>query len=148
MMSVPGFEKLCIKNFIQSYNLPLVSNLKELSIMDTTPTVDMEMLANGLLNLERVMVCKTTFNDILPFIRHSTKLYRIILKDAHFSENIFKVSTMNNERAKLKNARKVTIYVPDDLFVAIKWAATNGDTNLKLVEIKRCDSYRWDHYYY
>ncbi|XP_055303133.1 uncharacterized protein LOC129568837 isoform X3 [Sitodiplosis mosellana] len=148
IVSVRGLEKLCIKNYIQSYNLPLVTNLKELSIMDTTPTADMEILANGLVNLERLYLCKTTYNDILPFIRQSVKLNRIIVKGVYFSENIFKVSTMNKEREKLKNARKVTIYVPDDLFVTIKWATPNGDTDLKLVEIKRCDSYRWDHHYY
>lgn len=148
MQTVHGLEKVCIKNFIQCYELPLVISLKELSIMDTTPTVDMDALAHGLINLERLYLCKTTYNDILPFIRHSIKLNRIILKDPYYNENVFKVSTMNREREQLKNARKVTIYVPDDLFVTIKWATTNGDTNLEFVEVKRCDSYRWDHYYY
>ncbi|XP_055307938.1 uncharacterized protein LOC129572056 isoform X2 [Sitodiplosis mosellana] len=35
----------------------------------------------------------------------------------------------------------------DDLFVASKWIATHGNMNLNLVEIRRSDSYRWDHYY-
>lgn len=146
MVSVKGLEKICIKSFIQSYDLSLVTSLKELSIMDTTSTVDMEMLANGLVNLERLYLCKITYNDILPFIRHSVNLYRIILKDDLF--NVFNVNTLNCEREKLKNARKITIYVQDDHFVAIKWATTNGDTNLKFIEVKRCDSYRWDHFYY
>lgn len=148
MQSIRGLEKLCIKNYIQSYNLALVTNLKDLSIMDTTPTADMEILAQGLINLERLYLCKTTYNDLMPFIRQSVKLNRIIVKSVYSNDNIFKVAKMNKEREKLKNAKKVIIFVPDELFVAIKWANINGDTNMKLVEIKRSDSYRWDHHYY
>lgn len=52
---------------------------------------------------------------------------------------------MNKEREQLKGAKKVTIFVPDDVFLTTKWA--RGDLNLRFVEMKRSGSIDWDYYF-
>ncbi|XP_055303136.1 uncharacterized protein LOC129568838 isoform X1 [Sitodiplosis mosellana] len=151
MVSLQGLEKLFINFLDRNYGLPLVGNLKELTIMHATPRVDMDILAQRLTNLERVCLGTSIYGDVLAFVRYASKLSTIILKcqnealnqSAYRNELIFNASALNEERKKLKNARKVTIYVPDDVFVSFKWATTNGDMDGKCVRIKRSDSYRF-----
>lgn len=150
MLTLHGLKRLCIIRFpvMSTFNLYRVINLKELAIMNTPPEFDMETLAHGLINLEQLYLCNATFSNLLPFIRYSVKLNRIVMKDEiHLNENIFNVRTLNNQRKMLKNPHKLTIYVSDELFIATKWATTNGVIDLKFIKIQRCDSYRWDHYY-
>lgn len=52
---------------------------------------------------------------------------------------------MNKEREQLKGAKKVSIFVPDDVFLTTKWA--RGNLNLRFVEMKRCGSIDWDYYF-
>ncbi|XP_031637262.1 uncharacterized protein LOC116349803 [Contarinia nasturtii] len=150
MMSLYGLEKLCINRIIRNstFNLHRVNTLKELAIFDILPTFDVDVLAQELTRLESLYICRATYGDILAFTRYATKLNRIILKDTlNLDAKRIKVVTLNEERKKLKNARKLTIYLPDDVFIASKWATVNGETDLKFVKIQRSDSYRWDHYY-
>lgn len=147
LFSLKGLEKVCIEVVYRCFNLPLVSNLKELTIKSTTTMINMDKLAEGLVNIERLNLYNTTSSDILPFIRHSMKLHRIYVgNEKCFNVNRPNISALNKERKKLARARKVTIYVSDKLFVDIKWATSNGQMDFELVEIKRSDSYRWDHY--
>ncbi|XP_055306488.1 uncharacterized protein LOC129570790 [Sitodiplosis mosellana] len=143
-------EKLCIKNFTRSYSLPLLTNLKELAIQDGANSTDMDILANSLPNLQRLHINKASVDDIQPFIRQSPKLrqIKVLSKDeAHFNRGILKLLTLNQDREKLAQARKVSIYVPDNIFLRTKWSVNYGDTNLSLIEMKRCDSIEWnDHY--
>lgn len=48
--------------------------------------------------------------------------------------------SLNREREQLLGARKLIIYVPEDIFLATKWSTNNGDINLSLVELRRIDS--------
>lgn len=60
---------------------------------------------------------------------------------------ILNLVELNEERKKLMGAKKVIIYVRDDVFLATKWATHNGDTNLSLIEMRRSDSYEWNHHF-
>ncbi|XP_055303092.1 uncharacterized protein LOC129568813 [Sitodiplosis mosellana] len=185
-----SLETLCIRRFKSSFSLPLLSNLKELILLDGANATDMAVLAKSLKKIQRLYVDKATVDDILPFIRQSTQLSKIKLflkgeqeqqrildqnnnnyaaveaqhyeKDEKKKEkdNIDKVEeksasnwriidlvALNEERKKLVGARKVTIYVRDDVFLATKWAAYNGDINLSLIEMGRSDSYEWNHHF-
>lgn len=156
-VSMDGLEKLCIKGF--DGNLPPITGLKELAILDYFRDLDddsdngMEILANDLVNLQRLYLCNSTSaDDIMPFIRRSRKLRKIkvFLKDeSHLGSNnqILELFKLNKEREKLFEARKITIYVTDNIFLATKWATKNGDTNLSLIELKRTDSYEWYQHY-
>ncbi|XP_055303149.1 uncharacterized protein LOC129568846 isoform X1 [Sitodiplosis mosellana] len=255
LIKVPGLELLCIRWFDASYNLPLLTDLKELIILDGLNVRDAEILANSLVKLERLYVDNTTIDCIQPFIRQSTKLNKINLflrdtnergynglsfadvdndaysdysghsdgsdysgysdnedEDYDRSENgdgdgvgdgvgeavgdgvgdvsdhdgdnmdredgdehsdeveleaenrnndgadeakkkdtsdwrVLDLVAINKERAKLSGARKITIYVRDDIFLATKWTVRHGDINLSLIEMKRTDSLEWNHHF-
>lgn len=267
LTAVPGLETLCIRWFQKSFSIPLLSGLKELIILDGLGVTDAEVLANGLVKLERLYVDRSTIEAIVPFIRQSTKLNKIkmLLKDpdereiyaygvynidsenddddsyseysyddddsipqsdaseiSHVNENdvnniihldgndadapvvevpiqhiiehrnennlvgndvaevevpieneieqknenenqnheenkakdgkpnnwkILNLIALNKKREKLPNARKIILYVRDDVFLVTKWATRNGDINLNLIEMKRSDSLEWNHHY-
>ncbi|XP_055303147.1 uncharacterized protein LOC129568844 isoform X2 [Sitodiplosis mosellana] len=144
---MPALEKLCIERFTVTFDLARLIKLRELVILDGANATDMDILANNLINLQRVYIGKATIEDILPFIRRSpelTKLKVIPRNEAHFNRGVLKLVTFNKEREKLVGARKVTIYVPDNIFLKTKWTTKHGDTNLKFVEMQRSGSYEWN----
>lgn len=142
LTSVHGLERLSIRQFSESFSLPQLSHLKELTILDGSNAKDMDILAENLVNLERVILQNASVRDILPFICHSVKLNKVKFVP-NTNETILKLATLNEKREKLTGARKVTIYVPDNIFLATKWKTNNGVTNLNMIEIKRADSYEW-----
>lgn len=79
---------------------------------------------------------------IVEYIQQMKNLKRIKFFNFTF-EAILKLEMLNTEREKLAGARKVTIYVPDAVYLATKWATKNGTTNFSLIEMKRMDSYEW-----
>ncbi|XP_031635406.1 uncharacterized protein LOC116348520 [Contarinia nasturtii] len=101
-----------------------------------------------LLNLKRVHSDYASSDDILPFIRHAEKVNKIrveeLLSGSHFDENdnVLDLFALNKEREKLVGARKITIYVPEDVYLLTKWAMKQ--TDFKLIEMKRITSYDWD----
>ncbi|XP_031623885.1 uncharacterized protein LOC116341132 [Contarinia nasturtii] len=144
--SVKGLELLCIRSFDMSDNLPQLTNLKELIILNLSNATDFVILANGLEELERLYITSASIDHIVPFIRRSKKLNKIKL--LHLKEGgVLNLRMLNDERAKLAGARKIIIYTSDDIFVATKWATRNGDTNLSLLEMRRSYSYEWRHHY-
>ena len=73
---------------------------------------------------------------------------KVLLKEERFlRKQIIPLSQMNREREKLFEARKVTIYVSEKSFTDTKWAIRNGNTNLKLIKMKRADSCEWNQHY-
>lgn len=148
MMKIQGLDKLSVKvvNGTAQFLSNLI-NLKELNIFDCT-NADMEEIAGNLTKLERIFIQNATYDDMLAFIRRSPKLkvIKIFHKDKeHFNGGILNLVKLNEEREKLLKARKVIIYVEDDVFLATKWATDNGDTNLNLIEMKRSKALCWDY---
>ncbi|XP_031634227.1 uncharacterized protein LOC116347672 [Contarinia nasturtii] len=150
LISLKGLELLRIRWFNESYNLPQLTNLKELTILSGSNATEMEILANHLVKLERLYIERANIDDIMPFIRRSSKLNKIKMfprtKDS-FNSGVLNLTMLNEERAKLAGARKIIIYTSDNIFLATKWATYNGDTNLRLIEIRRADSYEWNRQY-
>ncbi|XP_031633806.1 uncharacterized protein LOC116347373 [Contarinia nasturtii] len=144
--SLKGLELLCIRWFDESYNLAQLTNLRELIILDRSKAKDMEILANGLIKLERLYIDLASFDDIMPFIRRSPKLNKIKFLPRNKGV-ILNLTLLNIERAKLVGARKIIIYTRDDVFLATKWTTRNGDTNLSFIEMIRSDSLEWNHHY-
>lgn len=140
--SIPGLETLCIRKFGES-QLPQLVNLKELILLNVTNVAKMDILANNLVNIERLYI-NASIDEIMPFIRQSQKLNKIKLASLCKVLNLAKINT---ERKKLAGARKITMYVPNDVFLATKWATRNGDTNLEHIEMQRSDSFQWNHHY-
>ncbi|XP_055304999.1 uncharacterized protein LOC129569843 [Sitodiplosis mosellana] len=124
----------------------LLVNIKELIIrFYLNGSTTMETTARNLVNLERVYLGEPTCEAIVSFIRHSAKLKKI--KVAHSigmpNSNIdgLDLAAWNKGREKLFGARKVTIYVPEHVYLATKWATNK--TDYSLIELKRGNSYDW-----
>ncbi|XP_031637223.1 uncharacterized protein LOC116349772 [Contarinia nasturtii] len=148
---INGVEKIFIprSNMVNSIDM-LLSDLVEFTVAEVNERFDRKMIEN-LVNLERLYLEDGSADDILPFIQLTKKLNKIKLIPRvrknwiHFEYEpmILKLYPLNAEREKLAGARKVTIYVPDTVFLATKWWSKNGVTNFSLIEMKRIGSYDW-----
>lgn len=135
--SLQALESLSIWHFNEHCDLYRLVNLKQLTMYDGFNAIDMEILAKNLVKLRQISINNATFDDILPFIQHSSKLNKI---HATFTEDILDLQRLNEERMKLIGGQKIMIYVPDDIFLATKWNTKHGDTNLNCIEMRRSTS--------
>ncbi|XP_055310989.1 uncharacterized protein LOC129573877 [Sitodiplosis mosellana] len=122
--------------------LPLLVNIRELGIHVHWNTqriqgVNTIALASRFMNLERLFIARPNFEELLPFIRHSINLKYVEIEE--YQEKVIKIYALNKERKKLEGARKVTIYVDEDVYLATKWA--KAETSVDLIEIKRKESH-------
>lgn len=141
LRSFNGLTKLFIAHMDQNViDLTPLIFLKQLCVDDTIFILDMDNLAKSLKNLEHFQITRADVDDIIPFIHHSPKLNTIVVlyldKDGL---NNFNIQNLNKERSKLANARKVTLYVEESVYLAKKSAYNN--TNCNFIEIKRGASY-------
>lgn len=58
------------------------------------------------------------------------------------SAHVLDLAALNAKRAKLGRARKVTVYVPEYMYLAMKWANAQM-MDLQFIEVKRGSSYVW-----
>lgn len=135
LASLQSLEKLCINEFKKSFSLHPLTLVKELVIVRCIEHIDLEHLANECGKLERLFVDVPTINDIMPFVRHSAKLSKITLLNKCVNR-IF-LAALNKEREKLATARKLTIFISDDVYVDTKRTTKNGDVSLSHVELRR-----------
>ncbi|XP_055303132.1 uncharacterized protein LOC129568837 isoform X2 [Sitodiplosis mosellana] len=149
MASIQGLERLSVKeaNGMTAQILSNLKNLKELSIMDCSNT-DWDEVAGNLTKLEKLFIQNATYDDMLAFIRRSSqlKLIKVFPRDKeHFNGGVMDLVKLNEVRKKLPNARKLIIYIEDNIFLPTKWNTDNGDTNLSYIEMKRSKSLCWDY---
>lgn len=126
-------------------DVPLI-NLKMLGICYGTEVLNMADLPKQLPNLESIYFTEAKTDHILPFIQHSPKLKSIQIKrfcaGTHYVRGFIDLTTLNDERAKLENARKVTIYVNEYFVLSSKWA--NKPIKYKFIEMRRFEASEWD----
>lgn len=145
LVSVPALVNLCLEYF-ENFDVENLHDLKKLEIyMPINVMADkMTNIAMSLVNLERIVFREASTNDILPFIRHSKKLMEIrvcLLKDGiHFNDNRLNLFQLNEERKSLRGARKVTIYVTENVFLTTNW--TTAKAKFSLLEIRRLSAYQ------
>lgn len=135
LVSLNGLERLSIVQFSGFNGL---RSLKELNVDGSVKSKDIEILATNLVNLECLSIGNINCNDLLPFMRDTAKLKKV---RANNIEGVLDLVAFDKERNKLCGARKVTIYVPDNSFLATKWSTPNGNTNLGFIELKRLTSH-------
>lgn len=132
--------------YIDRIENPLM-RVKELDISMGSDILDLQTLPEKLPNLERIHFAKATVDHILPFIRFSPRLKQVKCGDLsdgmHMIGGILDVDALNNQRKELPNARKVTIYVNEAVFLATKWAR-KGAMHFDLVELRRGESILWN----
>lgn len=134
-----SLEHLIIISINENYSVP---QLTRHSVPVYSQLDEVEILTNELAKPFQIHVVVWKFEDILPFFRRSTKLNKIKIQ-YQGEQKVLNLSMLNKERAKLVGARKMTIYVEDDVYLATKWATKNGDIHLSLVEMRRSSSYEW-----
>lgn len=149
LVSVKGLVKLRAKMDTQHVTVSNLRNLEELCINESCFITDLKSLPNILTKLKRIQFGKASSDDILPFISQATDLEKIkvssLLSGSHFDEHdkILHLSGLNKKREQLIGARKIIIYVREDVYLATKWSMKQND--FKLIEMKRLHSYDFNH---
>lgn len=145
LASVPFLINLCLEYF-EDFNIESLNKLIKLEIyMPLLIFSDkMENIAKNLVNLERIVFRDASINDILPFIRHSKRLKEIrvsVLKNGiYFNNGRLNLKKLNQERTSLNRARKVIMYVEENVFLSTRWSNVMIDFNL--FEIRRLSAYK------
>lgn len=134
---LPSIEKIAVVTIDRQIAWKRIIHLKELGIGNVNEYIDLESLAKDLGNIENItfLHMEMNMNKILPFIRHSPKITRITVV---YWNDQFDLLKLNDERKKLAEARKIMIFVKEDVYLATKW--TMNDTKQSLIEIKRNES--------
>lgn len=135
MASLYALESLYITILMEVCDLSRLTSLKDLTLPEA---IQAETLAKNLVNLRRIKLFNTKFEDIMTFISHSVKLKEIEIYIKKVEK--FDLIKLNEQRKKLKNASKVMIFVQESVFLNMKWKTKNGDLNLDFIEIKRYGS--------
>ncbi|XP_055304305.1 uncharacterized protein LOC129569484 [Sitodiplosis mosellana] len=143
--SLRALDGLLIANIETDVIWPLMQNLKTIVIGDFND-FDLTTLPSKLPMLQRIdILLDTTMDVIRAFIRWSKDLKQIRIKSTiEDVETILDLTSLNKERAKLAAASKVIIYVPEDVFLAKKFA---GGVSRSFIEIKRFESAKSDLFY-
>lgn len=151
-----GLVKLYVESCRNSVVLSPLKGLEELHIGNKTPytdhygwITDFEVLANELSNLRRIHFVCVGIDDILPFIRRSAEMQRIKVDKLRTKipfknyNRIIDLFALNQEREKVIDAQKITLFVEEDIFLGTKWMT--GETDLKFIRLKRKESFEWEH---
>lgn len=111
---------------------------KELILDDDPDAEHLDVLANSFPNIRRLCVTEASIDIILPFIQRCPMLTQIKIQTlwmgVYMKESIIDLLALNNERKKLPNARKITIFIQEHVFLENKW---KQNINLSLIELKR-----------
>ncbi|XP_055299122.1 uncharacterized protein LOC129566853 isoform X1 [Sitodiplosis mosellana] len=148
MASLRALETLGISEVDEGVVWP-VMHVKKMYIFDLYQ-LDLTTLPSKLPNLQRLRLRDKSIGAIMPFVRCSKHLSSIIMGHSNFSppnDDILDLSTLNKKRAKLDGAYKVTIYVPEGVFLETK---EKNRTSRSLVQIKRKESFKmnvWNYWY-
>lgn len=134
LSSLNGLDRLTIRQLDGIFDLPNFVNLKRLSIGGQLASRDIEMLASNLVNLEHLTLGALTGNDISRVVSRLPKLEKF---HVHPSEGVLNLLKLNEQREQLLFACKVRIYVSQEVFMATKWTAKNGDINMEFIEMRR-----------
>ncbi|XP_055309868.1 uncharacterized protein LOC129573403 [Sitodiplosis mosellana] len=134
--------------------LPSLINLRELYTF--CGKLNMEKTVSNLANLEKVVFWEANVEDVLAIVRNSMRIREIKIRTLNekgrfspnfngknfFNQNQLNLTALNEERKKILGARKVSIFVNEDIFIATKW--TTGETVHSLIELKRVMMHEWN----
>lgn len=150
LSSLPFVTGLWFPGITEEIDLSSLENLKFLWIFsDLEKITNKAALAQSLKGLELLLFHEARVDDILPFIRLSAKLKKIIVKNELIDEADKAIDpvAMNRDREKLLiemlDVEKVTIYIPERSYLATKWKTTQMD--LKLIKVRHCDLWEYDY---
>lgn len=160
MTSLHGLEKILFFNELNSDDVNTISalvSLKQLEFYCCVGSLSAQ-LATQVIKLERIYFYMANVYNLRDFIYYSANLKAIKVSaifDSNDNEPEFVLAQKSNmvaltdlpkwnrERAKLNGARKVKIFVDEQVYLATKWALKA--TDFGLIEIKRIDAYQGIH---
>lgn len=143
MVLLVGLHSLKLHEISERYTLPQLPQLKELTIRYIN--TDLGTLVGKFENVERISFKYAESKHFLPFVYACPALKEMkidVVTDRIQFDCILDLAKINGERGKMPNARKLTIYIDESVFLATKWVQP---TEWKFVEIRRAQSYEWNH---
>lgn len=136
-------EKLHVLTLCEGFSIPAVESIKDVSIgmFYLLPSEFPELMATKFSNLRRIDIQFAHLRDVQTFIRYSAKLEEIKLwrltVDNPDEPKISDFIALNEERKKLPQARKVTIFINEPHFLKLKFM---GNIDSSLIAVKRMES--------
>lgn len=126
-------------DYDENFELSLIKNVKYLKLNDYKFANDVVFKPTELENLkklEQISFLFADYNFISLLVRGlvNVKIIQITNYAAHLPINLIK---LNTERKQLVGAKKLTIFVPEDNFLEVKWKTTYGETDLSHIILKR-----------
>lgn len=128
--------------------IALVS-LEKLYLFDAFQIANLSTVLAKLTKLNYVYFVRESIKNILPFVISLPKLRKIQIHFIvggpyfNFKRNILDLSALNDKRKKCGNAKKLTIYVNEEVYLATK--KTLKGQPFSWIEIKRHNSYDGSH---
>lgn len=118
-----------------------LKHLEEISFYNSSDVIDLKSFAVDLKNMTRIHFTNSSQDHLMLLIGEAAKLEKIRIW--YFRDiNTINMLALNRHRSKLQSAKKITLYVEENVYLATK--RTNQDTNLELIQLKRAESYQWD----
>lgn len=136
---LPTLESLSL-NSDSFVDIKRLTNLKELHIENLCSRENMEIMAKSLPKLERLTFNCCLVDSVMAFVRHSMNLKTIRIGDLRDFRTLDLIA-MNQERKKLANACRISIFVCDQVYVHEKSKRPN--LNLSHVKMVRLDMNRF-----
>lgn len=117
----------------------LSSSLKHLELSSPLlPSTNLESIAKRLVNLERLTLGHFESKMLEPFIQYSIKLKTITITSCNDIVNLDLVAWNQKREKLLLQAQKLTFYLFDEDYLAVKWR--NKSSDFKMIQIKRAES--------
>lgn len=119
--------------------LAKLKNLQELGFQQCEISLaQADILSRALVNLQQLNLERNSIDMAIPFARRLSKL-KIIKVGVESTPTEVNIESLQKDRKKLLNAQKLTIFVPEEVYIQIKWTAKN--VKYDLVEIKQDASF-------
>lgn len=151
MASLSALTKLYI-NIKSDVRLGTFHNLEEFSIQTSNQIYDFEAMPFNLPKLKRIRFAYSNLEHISMLISRAARLKKIIVNNIvdktdsrRVKDAAINLPELNMEREQLQDAQKVTLFVPEDVYLATKWATKQ--TDLSLVRVCRVESFDQDNNY-
>lgn len=120
---------------VHALKLASLTNLTELCILIEKMSFDYaDTLSKSLINLEVLRMHDGSLENAIPFVRQLPKL-RHVEAEKKTSDAKFCISSLNNDRKKLREAVKLIIYLGPEAFLEVRWESTQ--LQYEMVEIRR-----------
>lgn len=124
----------------------IMPEVKVLAVWCGDEVMNLESIPSYLPNLERISMWKVSTHTVATLIQIAPQLRQIrfgTLKDLTQFRNMDLVA-LNKQRGKTLGARKVIIYLKEDIYLAMKWTRKSIDFNF--IELRRYESNEWEEY--